>query len=74
MVVSAKFSDCHSSRFKRDLILVWIWKADRHDINEKKDIQWGKFSGREQVPVGGGNQSTRRKLQIYRKSLTNFIT
>ena len=34
MVVPAKFSDCHSSGFKRDLILVWIWKADRHDINE----------------------------------------
>jgi len=41
---------------------------------KKKDIEWGKFSGREQVPVGGGNQSTRRKLQIYRKSLANFST
>jgi len=24
--------------------------------------------------IGGGNQSTRRKLPTYRKSLTNFIT
>jgi len=24
--------------------------------------------------IGGGNQSTRRKPQTYRKSLTNFIT
>jgi len=49
-------------------------KKDYNVFKKKKDIQWGKFSGREQVPVGGGNQSTRRKLQIYRKSLTNFIT